>query len=226
MATGAEIAVVGISGRFPGAKNIPEFWGNLKAGHEAIKPADGGAAANQPNLDATAHWVEVNSLLPDVDQFDASFFGFNPREAEDARSSTPRFPGVCRGRRSRMRDFKPASSANMSGSSRGPHCRVTSLARSQKAPICCKSLPCDIANDRDYLATRAVPQNEFVGAGRDRAMRLLNVLGCHPPCLPEPDSRRMRCRALWRSLDCSPTHRSIFLPAGRAPFARWALPRL
>ena len=30
--TGLEIAVIGAAGRFPGAKNIDEFWNNLKNG--------------------------------------------------------------------------------------------------------------------------------------------------------------------------------------------------
>jgi len=37
-ATGSEIAVVGIAGRFPGGKNVSEFWDNLKAGRESIAP--------------------------------------------------------------------------------------------------------------------------------------------------------------------------------------------
>jgi acyl transferase domain-containing protein len=34
--TGLEIAVIGMAGRFPGAKNIDEFWNNLKNGIESI----------------------------------------------------------------------------------------------------------------------------------------------------------------------------------------------
>ena len=31
------IAIIGMSGRFPGANNIDEFWRNLRDGKEAIK---------------------------------------------------------------------------------------------------------------------------------------------------------------------------------------------
>ncbi|PLZ97871.1 hypothetical protein CI592_20455, partial [Fischerella thermalis CCMEE 5328] len=31
-----EIAIIGISGRFPGAKNIEKFWQNLRSGVESI----------------------------------------------------------------------------------------------------------------------------------------------------------------------------------------------
>ncbi|MGP3748386.1 beta-ketoacyl synthase N-terminal-like domain-containing protein [Bacillus sp. 3A_MP1] len=33
---GAEIAVIGMAGRFPGAKNVQEFWSNLKNAKETI----------------------------------------------------------------------------------------------------------------------------------------------------------------------------------------------
>ncbi|MHC5824758.1 MAG: beta-ketoacyl synthase N-terminal-like domain-containing protein, partial [Nostoc sp.] len=29
---GSEIAIIGLTGRFPGAKNIDEFWNNLQNG--------------------------------------------------------------------------------------------------------------------------------------------------------------------------------------------------
>ena len=66
--TGGEIAIVGISGRFPGARNVSEFWENLKAGRESILASgEDAAAAADGNGDATAHWVRVNSLLKAVD---------------------------------------------------------------------------------------------------------------------------------------------------------------
>ena len=36
MQTGLEIAVLGMAGRFPGARNLDEFWNNLKNGKETI----------------------------------------------------------------------------------------------------------------------------------------------------------------------------------------------
>ena len=34
--TGLEIAVIGMAGRFPGAKNLDRFWDNLEKGIEAV----------------------------------------------------------------------------------------------------------------------------------------------------------------------------------------------
>ena len=34
--TGSEIAIVGMAGRFPGARNIDAFWNNLRDGVESV----------------------------------------------------------------------------------------------------------------------------------------------------------------------------------------------
>ena len=31
------VAVIGMSGRFPGARNLEELWGNLAAGHDSVR---------------------------------------------------------------------------------------------------------------------------------------------------------------------------------------------
>ncbi len=83
--TGREIAVIGMSGRFPGARNLKEFWSNLRNGVEAVKPLGDEellAAGEDPRHLRDPHYVKAASMLDDVDQFDASFFGYNAREAE------------------------------------------------------------------------------------------------------------------------------------------------
>jgi acyl transferase domain-containing protein/acyl carrier protein len=80
-----DIAIIGMSGRFPGARNIGEFWDNLRNGVESITSfsrreleASGVPQSAFDNPD----FVPAGSVLEDVDLFDASFFGFSPREAE------------------------------------------------------------------------------------------------------------------------------------------------
>jgi acyl transferase domain-containing protein/acyl carrier protein len=84
--TGLEIAVIGLSGRFPGGDTIADFWKNLETGVELVstfsdrQPQNAEKHANgspQPNT-----IVKAGAVLQHVDQFDAGFFGFNPREAE------------------------------------------------------------------------------------------------------------------------------------------------
>ncbi|MEH2349576.1 MAG: SDR family NAD(P)-dependent oxidoreductase [Nostoc sp.] len=83
--TGSEIAIIGLSGRFPGAKDIDEFWDNLQNGVESISfftdeellsAGISSSILNDPN------YVKAQAVLEDAELFDAEFFGFNPREAE------------------------------------------------------------------------------------------------------------------------------------------------
>jgi acyl transferase domain-containing protein/acyl carrier protein len=79
------IAVIGIAGQFPGAKNITEFWRNLCNGVESISEfsnEDLIAAGISPELINHPNYVKVGAILEDIDLFDASFFSFNPKEAE------------------------------------------------------------------------------------------------------------------------------------------------
>jgi acyl transferase domain-containing protein/thioesterase domain-containing protein/acyl carrier protein len=78
------IAVVGMAGRFPGARNLSEFWRNLRDGVESIDVlsdenliAAGATATELANPD----YVRASAILDDIDRFDASFFGLSPRDA-------------------------------------------------------------------------------------------------------------------------------------------------
>ncbi|HLG78665.1 MAG TPA: SDR family oxidoreductase, partial [Ktedonobacteraceae bacterium] len=81
----SEIAIVGMSGRFPGANTIEQFWENLCAGKESISffsDEELLAAGLDPELIAQPHYVKARPILDDVAGFDAAFFGYSPREAE------------------------------------------------------------------------------------------------------------------------------------------------
>jgi acyl transferase domain-containing protein/non-ribosomal peptide synthetase component F len=83
--TGAEVAIVGMAGRFPGARDLAEFWSNLRGGVEAVRfPAPEELLAR--GLDASRladpTWVKAVSQMDGYDCFDDLFFGVNPREAE------------------------------------------------------------------------------------------------------------------------------------------------
>ena len=82
---GSEIAIIGITGRFPGARNVKQFWDNLQSGIESISFFTDEELLSS-GIDATAlsnpNFIKAGAQLEDIDLFDASFFGFNPREAE------------------------------------------------------------------------------------------------------------------------------------------------
>jgi acyl transferase domain-containing protein/thioesterase domain-containing protein/acyl carrier protein len=78
------IAIVGMAGRFPGARNIDEFWRNLRDGVETIHSLSSAellAAGVAPDVAERPDYVKAAALLEGVDMFDASFFGLSPRDA-------------------------------------------------------------------------------------------------------------------------------------------------
>jgi acyl transferase domain-containing protein len=83
---GSEIAVVGMSCRFPGAPSPGAFWELLRRGQDAITrvPADRwdtetvfGGTLGEPDRAR----IGRGGFLDNVDRFDAEFFGISPREA-------------------------------------------------------------------------------------------------------------------------------------------------
>ena len=82
---GFDIAIIGMAGRFPGARNTAEFWHNLRHGVESItrfSDAELAAAGVAPAVLSDPKYVKAWSVLADAEWFDAAFFGFSPREAE------------------------------------------------------------------------------------------------------------------------------------------------
>src|SRR5262245_35636250 len=78
------IAIIGMAGRFPGARNVEQFWQNLRDGVESISfftDEELEEAGVEPVLMNAPNYVKAGAVLEDIDLFDASFFGFNPREA-------------------------------------------------------------------------------------------------------------------------------------------------
>ena len=77
--SGLEIAIVGISGRFPGAKNVAEFWKNLENGVHSIRFFTDDELLESPNFDPQnfqyPEFVRAKGVLEDVEYFDAYFFG-------------------------------------------------------------------------------------------------------------------------------------------------------
>ncbi|WP_434101681.1 SDR family NAD(P)-dependent oxidoreductase [Methylocaldum gracile] len=82
-----DIAVIGISGRFPGAANVNEFWENLIDGRDST----GDVPQGRWDLDklgsalsgaAEDTGIERGGFLDDIDCFDPLFFNISPQEAE------------------------------------------------------------------------------------------------------------------------------------------------
>ncbi len=83
--TGAEIAIVGMAGRFPGAEDLDAFWRNLLAGADTLSRF---SREELERMGVPAEvidgpgWVAAAGEIPRPDLFDAAFWGFTAREAE------------------------------------------------------------------------------------------------------------------------------------------------
>ncbi|MGW3591232.1 SDR family NAD(P)-dependent oxidoreductase, partial [Streptomyces fungicidicus] len=75
------IAVIGMSGRFPAARSVVEFWENLLRGKDALSPVPADRRADWAGPEAS--WLEAVrcGFVPGVAEFDAAFFEISPREA-------------------------------------------------------------------------------------------------------------------------------------------------
>nr|QEO73751.1 Beta-ketoacyl synthase [uncultured bacterium] len=80
-----DIAVIGMSGRFPGARDVNEFWRNLRDGVHSIKflsDEELTRAGIDRSVWGRSDYVRAGGMLEDIDLFDGEFFGFTPKEAE------------------------------------------------------------------------------------------------------------------------------------------------
>jgi phthiocerol/phenolphthiocerol synthesis type-I polyketide synthase E len=79
------IAIIGLAGRFPGARSLDDFWSNVRNGVESIEifsDADLDAAGVPDSLRSNPYFVRKGTALDGADLFDAAFFGLSPREAQ------------------------------------------------------------------------------------------------------------------------------------------------
>lgn len=84
-AQGTDIAVIGLSGRFPGAKDVPEFWTMLAESRAGTGPLPVGRwseySADPVMSEKIAQQNTDGGYIDDVASFDAEFFGLSPLEA-------------------------------------------------------------------------------------------------------------------------------------------------
>ena len=86
-AAGPALAVVGMSGRFPGAPDLRAFWHLLRDGTDAVRqvPAerwDWRAYDSERNAGDDTSYCQRGGFIEQVDRFDSRFFGILPREAQ------------------------------------------------------------------------------------------------------------------------------------------------
>lgn len=77
-----KVAVVGISGKFPGASNVDELWRILEEGREVIKEVPEERREWWAGKDKEKHDYRMG-VMPGIDEFDPLFFEISPLEAEN-----------------------------------------------------------------------------------------------------------------------------------------------
>jgi polyketide synthase PksN len=81
------IAIVGMTGKFPQAKDLDEFWENLMEGKDCIVEIpkqrwDWQKYYGDPAKEVNKTNIKWGGFIDGVDEFDPLFFGISPREAE------------------------------------------------------------------------------------------------------------------------------------------------
>jgi acyl transferase domain-containing protein len=80
------IAIIGMSGRFPGAADVHQFWRNLVQGAESISHfAEQDLEHSVVSAESFVPGqtvIRARAIIEDVDLFDAAFFGVYPKEAQ------------------------------------------------------------------------------------------------------------------------------------------------
>ena len=79
-----DVAVIGMAGRFPGASTIQELWNILKDGKETISffTPDELDKSIPKSLRNDPLYIAARGIITTVKQFDAKFFGLNPKLAQ------------------------------------------------------------------------------------------------------------------------------------------------
>jgi len=98
--SGRDIAVVGMSGRFPGAENLDRFWQNLAQGKSGVTEAPknrwDSALYYDPDPSRTDKtYCKWGGFLSDIDRFDPLFFNMSGKEAEETDPQQRLFLQAC-----------------------------------------------------------------------------------------------------------------------------------
>ncbi|NRK74164.1 polyketide synthase, partial [Salmonella enterica subsp. enterica serovar Typhi] len=82
-----DIAIVGISGKYPQAANVSEYWSNLRSGKDCISEIPKNRWDYTPYYDEDKNkkgkiYSKWGGFIEGMKQFDPLFFNISPKEAE------------------------------------------------------------------------------------------------------------------------------------------------
>ncbi len=152
-----DIAIIGMAGRFPGANDIHTFWHNIQHGVDVIthfSDEELAAAGVSDELLNNPDYVKSGFVLDDIECFDASFFGYSPRDAE-VLDPQQRFFLECAWSALEDAGYDPKAYKKRIGvyGGAGFNTYVFSFL-TNLGVIATSGVPTVISNDKDYLTTR------------------------------------------------------------------------
>ena len=153
------IAIVGLAGRFPGARDLEEFQRNISAGveiMETMSEADMDAVGLPKDLRANANFVPKFTTLENADLFAAEFFGMSPREAQTI-DPQQRIFLECAWEALENAGYSPLGAEQAIGVYGGASMNTYTLSQLMRNPDFVKTVggyQIMIGNDKDFLCTR------------------------------------------------------------------------
>ena len=157
--TGMEIAIIGMTGRFPGARNLEQFRRNLGQGVESISFFSRdellrSGVAEEESKDP--HYVPAAGVIEGEELFDAEFFGFYPREAEILDPQQRLFLEAS-WEALELAGYDPATYAGSIGVYAGAgmnHYLLENLLRNRRILASVQPYQLVLGSDKDFLPTR------------------------------------------------------------------------
>ena len=158
-AAGNRIAIIGMAGRFPGAADVEQLWGNLVGGVESLTELTdeqlrgNGAPRAQMN---DPNYVRLRPMLADMEYFDAKYFGYSTREAEVVDPQQRIFLEVCH-TALQQAGYDPAryqGSIGVYGGSGPNRYNYENIYSNVKVRRAVGDMAVEINNNQDYLAAR------------------------------------------------------------------------
>lgn len=152
------IAIIGMSGRFPGAQSVEALWQNLLAGQDGITKFT--VDTLDPSVPESSHrdptYVLARGVIDKVEWFDNSFFGISAREAEIMDPQHRLFLELaweCLERAGYAPDRTPVP-VGVFGGVYGPSYLQRHVMANPKAVERAGDLQVLLSNDKDYAALR------------------------------------------------------------------------
>ncbi|GJL53390.1 MAG: hypothetical protein NPIRA02_05220 [Nitrospirales bacterium] len=160
------IAIVGMAGRFPQARNIKEFWQNIQNGIDCVSTFSDDElellVSDRALIRKSQHYVRKGAIVDDADCFDAQFFGLQPKDV-DCMDPQHRLFLECSWHAIEDAGYDPIRYQGRIGVFASCYMNTYLLANLDANPEFVAglvnsfhggSLQTELGNDKDYLATR------------------------------------------------------------------------